>query len=61
MEVLGHSQISVTMNIYTDVLPTLQQDALNKMDGLFETGSKPIPDADAVNDAVNGPGQMPTR
>jgi len=31
MEVLGHSQISLTMNTYAHVMPTLLQDAADKM------------------------------
>ncbi len=30
-ELLGHNQISMTMDIYSHVLPTMQQDAMNKM------------------------------
>ena len=32
METLGHSQVSLTLNTYSHVLPTLQQDAAAKMD-----------------------------
>ncbi|HEV2174573.1 MAG TPA: site-specific integrase, partial [Nitrospira sp.] len=32
MEVLGHSQIALTMNTYTHVLPELKQDAARRMD-----------------------------
>ena len=32
METLGHSQISVTMNTYSHVLPALQRDAADKME-----------------------------
>lgn len=31
MEMLGHSQISLTMNTYTHVLPTMQRDAADLM------------------------------
>lgn len=31
-EVLGHSAISVTMDIYSHVLPTMQKEAMNKLD-----------------------------
>jgi integrase len=34
-EILGHSQISMTMDIYSHVLPDMQQQAMNKMDDLF--------------------------
>ena len=32
MEILGHSQISLTLNTYTHVSPALQQDAALRMD-----------------------------
>jgi len=32
MEILGHSQISLTLNTYTHVLPALQRDAARQMD-----------------------------
>jgi integrase len=35
MEILGHSQISVTMNTYAHVLPDTQRDAQAKLDALF--------------------------
>jgi integrase len=34
-EALGHSRIAVTMDTYSHVLPTLQDDAARKMDGLL--------------------------
>ena len=33
METLGHSQISLTLNTYSHVLPVLQREAARKMDG----------------------------
>ncbi len=35
MQVLGHSQIGVTMDTYSHVIPELQQDAAAKMDELL--------------------------
>ena len=35
MEILGHSQISVTMNTYGHVLPETQREAADKIDALF--------------------------
>jgi integrase len=32
MEILGHSQVSLTLNTYSHVLPALQEDAASKMD-----------------------------
>jgi integrase len=30
-ELLGHSQISMTMDVYSHVLPTMQQEAMNRL------------------------------
>jgi len=35
MEILGHSQISLTMNTYSHVLPTLQHEAASKIDAIL--------------------------
>jgi integrase len=35
MEILGHSQIALTMNTYTHVLPELKHDAAERMDRVF--------------------------
>ncbi len=35
MKVLGHSQISVTMNTYAHILPAMQQEAATKMDAIL--------------------------
>jgi integrase len=34
-ELLGHSSISMTMDIYSHVLPSMQQEAMDKFDDLF--------------------------
>lgn len=34
-EILGHSQISMTMDIYSHVLPNMQKDAMSKLDSLI--------------------------
>ena len=39
MEVLGHSQISLTMNTYTHVLPELRRQAADRMDELLDRSS----------------------
>jgi len=36
MEILGHSQIGVTMNVYTHVVQNTQQEALATMDRLLK-------------------------
>jgi len=40
METLGHSQISLTMNTYSHVLPTVLREAADKMDAVFAAGQK---------------------
>jgi integrase len=35
METLGHSQISLTLNTYSHVMPALQIDAAEKLDAVF--------------------------
>ena len=37
METLGHSQISLTLNTYSHVLPTLQVDAAAKLDAILSS------------------------
>lgn len=37
METLGHSQISLTLNTYSHVLPALQQDAAAKLDAILKS------------------------
>ena len=35
-ELLGHNQISMTMDIYSHVLPTMQKDAVNKLNDALQ-------------------------
>jgi len=39
MEILGHSEIAMTMDTYSHVVPELQREAANKMDGLLSRPS----------------------
>jgi integrase len=39
-EILGHANISMTLNIYSHVLPSMQQEAMDQMDKEFGKGSK---------------------
>ncbi len=39
MEILGHSQIRVTMDTYSHVIPELQREAAGRMDSLLEAKS----------------------
>lgn len=34
-KLLGHSDIMITLNIYSHVLPSLQEDAMNRLSELF--------------------------
>jgi integrase len=35
-EILGHSQLDMTLNVYSHVLPSMQTAAMEKIDGLFQ-------------------------
>jgi len=39
-ELLGHSAISMTMDTYSHVLPSMHQEAMEKMDNLFGQGGQ---------------------
>jgi integrase len=39
-EILGHSEISMTMDIYSHMLPTMQKDAMNRLNQAFMPGSE---------------------
>jgi len=39
-ELLGHSNISITMDVYSHVLPSMQKDAMEKMDVFFDNSSQ---------------------
>ena len=39
MEILGHSQISLTMDTYSHVMPGLQQEAAERMDAILTAGA----------------------
>ncbi len=44
-EILGHSSYSITADIYTDVLPSMQREAMDKWDDVFgpdEQGGKQV-------------------
>ncbi|GAC1384163.1 MAG: hypothetical protein NVS4B7_13290 [Ktedonobacteraceae bacterium] len=38
-ELLGHSQISMTLDTYSHVLPSLQEDAMSRLNTLLTKGS----------------------
>ncbi|GAC1350604.1 MAG: hypothetical protein NVSMB27_34660 [Ktedonobacteraceae bacterium] len=35
-EILGHNQISMTMDVYSHVLPSMQQDAMQRLNKILE-------------------------
>ena len=37
-EILGHSQISITMDVYSHVLPGMQQDAMSRLNDALKEG-----------------------
>lgn len=41
-ELLGHSKISITMDRYSHVLPSMQRDMARKLDSLFGKGEQNI-------------------
>jgi integrase len=41
MEILGHSQISITMDVYTHVVQDTQREAVSHMDRLLKRRSGP--------------------
>jgi integrase len=41
MDLLGHSQISLTMNTYSHVIPSLQRDAANQMEAVLVYSARP--------------------
>ena len=54
MEVLGHSQISITMNTYSHVSPVLSREAADQIEVLFGGGAAPLAAAEAANSPQNG-------
>jgi integrase len=49
-EMLGHTQISMTMDIYSHVLPSMQQDAVNRLNELLIKRNED--DAGGINKSV---------
>jgi integrase len=60
MEILGHSQIGTTMNIYAHVLPRVQRDAVTGLDTLFADDTPDDADAEpSTGDAEGEPDADP--
>ena len=38
-ELLGHSSVDITANVYSHVLPSVHKDAMDKMGGFLDGGS----------------------
>lgn len=53
MEVLGHSQIGTTMNIYAHVLPRVQRDAVVGLDALFAGSDQNATEQQKEGEAVS--------
>jgi integrase len=51
MELLGHSQIAITMNTYSHVVPALRKDAADQMDAALKAPD-PVA-ADSVRKDLN--------
>ena len=49
-EILGHSQVSLTLDTYSHVLPSLQEEAFSRLNDLLTNEQNPV----AVTVAVNG-------
>ena len=53
MEILGHSQISITMNLYSHMIPAMRQEVASRLDAILAT--PPAPDGFATRFAANTP------
>jgi integrase len=42
MEILGHSQISITMNLYNHVIPAMQQEVATRLDEILSPLPAPV-------------------
>lgn len=45
-ELLGHSTITTTLDIYSHVLPSIQRDAIDKLSNMFDDAGKSKQDGD---------------
>ena len=57
MEILGYSQISLTMNTYSHVIPALQREAAARLDSVLDPGKasdRPPQDDRAETDDGSG-------
>ncbi len=54
MEILGHAQISTTMNISTNIAPELQKEATEKVTGALWPEGSPGLVSELVSNQVDG-------
>ena len=52
MEILGHAQISTTMNIYTYVAPELQKEATERVAGALWPEAAPVLVSELVSNSI---------
>ena len=52
MEILGHSQISVTMNTYSDVTPATSREAVARVEGILFEGRSELSDMSRLLDRL---------
>jgi integrase len=55
MDFLGHSQIAVTMNTYSHVVPALREEAADQMEAVLNPIPKPVAATDATKPAGSAP------
>jgi hypothetical protein len=40
-ECLGHSKVGITLDLYSHIMPGMQEDAVEKVDAAFRAAEKP--------------------
>jgi integrase len=60
-EILGHSQISITMDVYSHVLPTMHQDAMRVLNRAFVEDEDGEGDGDGEDNGDDGGGAVLAR
>jgi hypothetical protein len=55
MEILGHSQTSITMNLYSHVIPAIQQEVAARLDAILSP--PPTQNGFATSFATNPPSE----
>lgn len=58
MEILGHSQIGTTMNIYAHVLPRVQREAVTGLDALFAEHDQDVGGQPAGDEVASGEAEL---